>query len=232
MLFLHTRAAIHKTAQDFKKIGNIFLVFSNIFSILIPFFAILQRKPIVVVNVLLLTLSIALTFISIFCIKIGKKSKSKLKRIKLVFRGFNITFSMYGFCLSGGNISNISSIISILITITWILEVLISIITYAIEKQLEYFIQGFIEDIKNIPILNDIVTNGLQREPNFTQEKTKEIKELETIIDKHKQEWVKAKKEKHKINKEKNKQRRKIRAQEILKKLNLKNNQHNTPQKK
>ncbi len=224
MAFLYTKAAIHKTIRDVRKAANVFSLCSLALSVAVPLVAVIQKRQILLVHVALLALSVLFAAITLLAyIRERKQPSKKTKRVfqwlKRVLRGVNLGFIFYGFLLSEGATSNISSVFSIFIAIAWTAELLLSLLVHAVEKRAEYFLQGIMEDVKNVPILNDFVANGLGREFRYDGEKTAEIRELEAVIDEHRDEWQAKERE----NKQKSKLRRKIRRTAFLNSLRTKN---------
>lgn len=218
MAFLYTKAAIHKTIQDIRKATNIFSLCSLALSIAVPLVAVLQKRQILLVHIALLVASLAFGAVTLVaflkeCKQPNKKTKLLYRRTKRILRGVNLAFIFYGFLLSDGATSNLSAVFSVFSAMAWTAELLLSLLIHAVEKRAEYFLQGFMEDVKNVPFLNDIVANGLGREFCYDGEKTSKMQELETIIDEHKDEWQ----AKAQANKQKTKLRRKMRRYTLLK---------------
>lgn len=232
MAFLYTRAALQKTIKDIRKIETFLCVCSHILAIAAPLIAVLQKRPVLSVHIALLVLSIVFAVVTI-CTrkkenkKTTKKAKRTLQWIRRALRGINLAFIFYGFAISDGKTFDVSAVFSLFNAIAWSAELLLSLLIDAVEKRAEYFLQGFMEDVKDIPFLNNFVANGLNREFAYGDAKSREISELEQIIAEHKDEWDAKKLE----NKQKNVLRRKLRRKErtisLLRKFQRKNPKDN-----
>ena len=190
----YTRGVFAKTLDDLKRLAFLFSLSLQIFQIGYLIYALCVGTGILAANIILLVLSTGYCGFIFYMRRyaVAKDTAKILKNIyawsKRLIKLFTLGVSVYGLLVTAYEPVNVKSLISIVfllfMVITWILDVLFSLLAYVFEKRKELFFdaikmdmepilkaKNFIDKIRGKEVDDEIVTSK-------TRDKLEGIKSL------------------------------------------------------
>lgn len=156
----YTRAAVKKTVDDFKRLGFLFTVFSNLAFIAYLVYAIIDSRSFLAVNIVLLTLSVAYFSFYLFATSCGKDlqgNKLAKKNVKQIFniakkcmKLYTLGVMLYGLSSAGEGASALYVIFMALQLMFFLIGVVFDCLVYIVEKQADFFLTAIKMDVDQI----------------------------------------------------------------------------------
>lgn len=152
-MLTHTKAALQKIVGDFIKIGQAFEIIVFILSAGYFSFALGVGIGYVWANALALAIVVAINVLRLvvrYTInnKRIKKISARVYRYGRIFvQTLSLAIMLYGIYTAAVSVNGISIILATLMTILWILQVLIEIVSVVLENKLEYFMAELHKDV-------------------------------------------------------------------------------------
>ena len=159
-MFDYTKSVFLKTLDDLKKLAFLFSLCLQIFQIGYLLYALIIGSGSLAVNIVLLVISIAYLVLIFYFYrnKIKNSTKQLLKNIyrwsKRVIKLFTLGVSIYGLYATASDVITLKSLISIMLLvfmlITWILDVLLSLVILVIERRKNMFFDAMKMDFEPV----------------------------------------------------------------------------------
>lgn len=159
-MFDYTKSVFLKTLDDLKKLAFLFSLCLQIFQIGYLLYALIIGSGNLAVNIVLLVISIAYLVLIFYFYrnKIKNSTKQLLKNIyrwsKRVIKLFTLGVSIYGLYATASDVITLKSLISIMLLvfmlITWILDVLLSLVILVIERRKNMFFDAMKMDFEPV----------------------------------------------------------------------------------
>lgn len=160
-MFKYTRAAFSLIIKRLNLFSKIFKWSLIIFSFVYFIHAIIFEIGNVIINSSLLVMLVGYTIFEISTRKIeNKEMKKTVKRIysliKILVRALSLGGTIYGVYTSSTSVSSLTSIVLPLMIILWILQVLIELVSWTIDKYMDCIIEGAKKDLIEMKKVTDI----------------------------------------------------------------------------
>lgn len=159
-MFDYTKSVFLKTLDDLKKLAFLFSLCLQIFQIGYLLYALIIGSGSLAVNIVLLVISVAYLVLIFYFYrnKIKNSTKQLLKNIyrwsKRVIKLFTLGVSIYGLYATASDVITLKSLISIMLLvfmlITWILDVLLSLVILVIERRKNMFFDAMKMDFEPV----------------------------------------------------------------------------------
>ena len=159
-MFDYTKSVFLKTLDDLKKLAFLFSLCLQIFQIGYLLYALIIGSGNLAVNIVLLVISVAYLVLIFYFYrnKIKNSTKQLLKNIyrwsKRVIKLFTLGVSIYGLYATASDVITLKSLISIMLLvfmlITWILDVLLSLVILVIERRKNMFFDAMKMDFEPV----------------------------------------------------------------------------------
>ena len=159
-MFDYTKSVFLKTLDDLKKLAFLFSLCLQIFQIGYLLYALIIGSGVLAVNIVLLVISIGYLVLIFYFYrnKIKNSTKQLLKNIyrwsKRVIKLFTLGVSIYGLYATASDVITLKSLISIMLLvfmlITWILDVLLSLVILVIERRKNMFFDAMKMDFEPV----------------------------------------------------------------------------------
>ena len=232
----YTRLALQKTFEDFKRIGHILGIITQLLYIAYLIYSIIAQAGRWWIKAIFLTISVAyfVFYLIVYYTKkkrLQKIGKKIVKRSKLVIKLFDLGIAFYSISVTIENVKPESVILLASMISFWLLQVVFDIITTVIENRINLILEGWKADLEEIRRPVDNVSNFVKKitgqpvEPK--QEKTKQRVWLDEKISASRQEqreFKRIRKETEKAKKQaKREEKKAIREEQRLQRKNKKN---------
>ena len=212
-MFKYTKASIELILEDIRKYCTIFRYGSLSFTSIYFIYALIAKTGNFITNLILAVLFFGYTIFDLATQKRNVKSVKKvIKRsygvIRFGIRAFTLGATIYGFYTASTNVNPISTVLTTLMIIMWVLQVLLEIIMNVFEDKKDLVLAGIHRDLENMKKPVTDVGNffkkvtGQEVPPAPPMSKEEKILEKRVQRNKEKEEQEKlSKKEQSKINK-------------------------------
>ena len=159
-MFNHTKAAVRKTIDDFKRLGFTFTVLSNLSYIAYLVYAVATHRNLQAVNIVLLAVSVLYFLFYLFATRFGKDldgNKLVKKNVKKAFKiakkcmkAYTLGVMIYGLASAGEKASSLYIIFMALQLMFLLIGVVFDCIVRVIEKRFEMFKTAISLDTKPV----------------------------------------------------------------------------------
>lgn len=185
-LFLgHTKAAVKMIGAEFKQIAFISNIATQVVMLGYLLYTLIAPIGLWYINAALLTLSLAYLVFTLYSnyVTINKEAKQTVKSIykwtKRVLKLFPLGIAVYSLFLAPNNLTALSLISPIVITVGWLLDVLISILYSILESRLDLLMEGIAADLGSIPFVGKYVKEATGKGiGNTANEKLEALQEI------------------------------------------------------
>lgn len=238
----YTRLALQKTYEDFKKIGHVFNVFTQLLYIAYLTYSIIVQTGRWWIKTIFLTISVAyfIFYIVVYYSKkqkLGKVGKKVFKRSKLVLKFFELGVAFYSIAVTANDVTTASVILLAMMLVFWLLQVVFDVIVSILENRANLIFEGLKADWEEIKRPFDSVSNfvkkikGQEIEPE--PEKNKQRLWLDKRVSATRKEKRESKRlEKEALKAEKRAQKEEEKAQKLQKRLASKRTRKHKPTQK
>ena len=219
-MFDYTRSVFSKTLNDLKRLAFIFSLSLQAFQIGYLLYALIIGSGILAVNIILLAISLAYLVLIFYFYhnKIKDSAKHLLKQIyrwsKRLIKLFTLGVSIYGLYATASDAITLKSLFSIMMLvfmlITWILDVLLSLVILVIEKRKNMFFdamkmdfepvfkaKNFFDKIRGREIEEELVPTETRSQLDLLREEFRQKKNLLKLAKKAKRKEKKTKQQEH-----------------------------------
>ena len=185
LFFGHTKASIKLIVNELKSFSLIANFIAQLATIGYLSYNLITQSGLWYINLALLVLALSYFIFTLVCyVKEVKKEvqnevKLFLKWSKRVIKLFPIGVAIYSLFLAASNLTPIALISPIVITVTWLLDVLINILCLIVEARFSLILESLAEDVGHWPIVGNWA-NQLAFKPGTTtqNEKMDTVKEM------------------------------------------------------
>jgi hypothetical protein len=212
-MFKYTKASIELILEDIRKYRAIFRFGSLSFTSIYFIYALIAKTGNFYTNLVLAVLFFAYTIFDLATQKINvKRVKKVIKRsygvVRFGIRAFTLGATIYGFYTASTNVNPISTVLTTLMIIMWVLQVLLELVSNIFEDKKDLVLAGINKDIENMKKPVTEVGNFFKKVTGQEVPPVQPMSKEEKILEKHVQK-TKEKEEQEKKSK---------REQKILKK--------------
>jgi hypothetical protein len=221
-MFKYTKASIELILEDIRRYCAIFRFGSLSFTSIYFIYALIAKTGNFYTNLILAIMFFAYTIFDLATQKRNvKRVKKVIKRsygvVKFGIRAFTLGATIYGFYTASTNVNPISTVLTTLMIIMWVLQVLLELVSNIFEDKKDLVLAGINKDIENMKKPVTDVGNffkkvtGQEIEPAQPMSKEEKILEKRVQKNKEKEEQEKlSKKEQKRLEKEQKKENKKI----------------------
>lgn len=218
-MFDYTKAAVKKTADDFKRIDYLRNVITQILYIAYLIYALFAGAGVRPANAILFGLSVAYLAFFLF-VSMGKASKLKKKKLvsriftrcKQLIKLFTLGVMIYGIYATTTHVTPLSVILSAMMIVGWILQIVFEVILKYFLSKAQFILEGLEADYENITKPVKTVGNFFKKlsgkEPEPEKEKTKSRVWLDNKVAENRAEREEQKRESKREKKRAQKQER------------------------
>ena len=208
-MFKYTKASIELILEDIRKYCAIFRFGSLSFTSVYFIYALIAKTGNFYTNLVLAILFFSYTIFDFFTQKRNVKNVKKVIQrsysvVKFGIRAFTLGATIYGFYTASTNVNPISTVLTTLMIIMWVLQVLLELISYVFEDKKDLVLAGINMDLENMKKPVTDVSNFFKKvsgqEIPPAQPMSKEERILENRVQKNKE-----KEEQEKLNKKEQK---------------------------
>lgn len=154
-MFKYTKASIELILEDIRKYGNIFRYGSLSFTSVYFIYALVAKTGNFYANLVLATLFFSYT---VFDFLTRKRNVKKVKKVvqrsysvvKFSIRAFTLGATIYGLYTASTNVNPISTVLTTLMIIMWVLQVLMELVGYVFEDKKDLLLAGINKDLENL----------------------------------------------------------------------------------
>ncbi len=186
----YTKLALQKTYEDFKKIGHVFSVVTQLLYIAYLTYSVIAQAGRWWIKVAFLTVSVVY-FIFYMVIhyhpnkKLGKAGKKIFKRSKLLIKLFELVVAFYSISVTTNDTTTVSVILLAMMLVGWLLQVVFDLIVSVLEKRIQLFMEAIKADIAEIKRPIDTVSNFFKKMTGKAIEEEPEKSKQRVWLDKH-----------------------------------------------
>ncbi len=154
-MFKYTKASIELILEDIRKYGNIFRYGSLSFTSVYFIYALVAKTGNFYANLILAILFFSYTLFDFLTRKRNvKKVKKVVQRsysvVKFSIRAFTLGATIYGLYTASTNTNPISTVLTTLMIIMWVLQVLMELVGYVFEDKKDLLLAGINKDLENL----------------------------------------------------------------------------------
>ena len=212
-MFKYTKASIELILEDIRKYCAIFRFGSLSFTSIYFIYALIAKTGNFYTNLILAVLFFGYTIFDLATQKVNvKRVKKVIKRsygvIRFGIRAFTLGATIYGLYTASTDVNPISTVLTTLMIIMWVLQVLLELVSNIFEDKKDLVLAGINKDIENMrkPVtdVGNFFKKVAGQEVPPAQPMSKEEKILEKRVQKNKEKEEQEKmnkKEQSKINK-------------------------------
>ena len=185
-LFLgHTKAAVKMIGAEFKQIAFLFNIATQAVMLGYLIYALIAPIGLWYINTALLVLSLAYLVFTLYTnyASVKKEAKQTVKSIykwiKRVLKLFPLGIAVYSLFLAPSNLTALSLISPIAITVGWLMDILITILYSILESRLDLLMEGITADLGSIPFVGKYVKEATGKGiGNTANEKLETLQEI------------------------------------------------------
>lgn len=200
-MFDYTKAVLDIILYDVKRARYVLSVGVNAIYILHLSFSLIIGSGLRVVNAILLAISVCY-FIFFLIYEKKKKELNAAKRIykgvKIAITALPLSLTVYSACLATTSESYFSLLLAVLMTVGWILNVVMELLTYYItirKNQLIEALNADAEPIKRVIEAPGRIVDRIKGKDTPAEEPTKTRRMLDTIVGQRREERTRAEEE-------------------------------------
>lgn len=213
-MFDYTRSILNKIVNDVKKTARAFMIFTQLATIAYLIYSLIAPVGKLWVNILLLAFSIAYFVIYIIFTnekwndtkaettkkrKVLAKARNVFARSKLIVNFFPTLGVLYGLASASTHATPLSTILSLLPVLGWVLQLIFEILRMIIDKYKSLLGYAFNKDIEGIVKAYNAVSKFMGKPPIETAEIPEKTQE---ILDEEKEKFEKKQEIKRNAKKE------------------------------
>ena len=175
--FKYTQAMLDKTVLDIKRFLDGFTLGSQLFYIAYLIYAMCTFSGFFAVNLILAIVSVGylciylFTFIDSADTRSEKKSKRKLRStaghidriVKITGKTITLGVAVYSLYLTADNLNVTSILLTVLMFISWFVQIILELIAYAFESRKDLFVAAMMRDVEFITKPANAVGNFFNR---------------------------------------------------------------------
>ncbi len=164
----YTKLALQKTYEDFKKIGHVFSVVTQLIYIAYLVYSIVVQSGRWWIKTIFLALSVGY-FIFYMVVyhtqnnQLNKRGTKIYKRSKLLLKLFELVVAFYSISVTTNDTSTLSVILLAMMLVGWLLQVVFDIIVSILEKRIQLFIEAVKADWQEVKKPIDSVSNFMKK---------------------------------------------------------------------